>query len=566
MVMKTSRWPISKLPIAHLEPFPYHKGELYVELLDRLAKYVTQQLHPNLRQTVEHVVEEMEHIIANTHAKYVEGIQDFQRIHDAFMEDVNSALMALNDNAVSDLVDDPGSATGTSVRNILGNLDAAFDSYTETRGTVDIADYVGEPQTDTDISAQLQQANDDADAQQKKLVGSGEYRIDDTVHITAHADLGAMTLNAYIPNRPAIISGRGNLVLWRKTQVLPQVINRVYNNESNWSSVQGSIGVQLVNHNSCNITVPFVQNFWIGLDCIGRGGGYAYNTVNIGSLWHNERNHVLRSQHVNGVGYCNQNLFIGGRYLHSSSLVGENKPGTKHIHYEGRGGDTEGAANNNTFIGQSLEGAATEYAIDVERGNTNIHINNRYEFGNNVIFRGRSRTNRLIGGYGMQQIEITVEDPSIGFYNQWELPGTDVSIQRGMEIWSSNPDHEHPIFRISPAGRSIYMGVGVQPPARMRALSSNLWTFESDLSPDAEYTRQLDLGSGPRRWRNLVVESIQLDDALEIQNGTGEHPKPPLSGRIKLYAYGTGGGMQLRIMFPDGTHHRLVAQNDLPGE
>ena len=110
--MQTSRWPVSKLPIAHLKPFPYHKGELYVELLDRLAKYVTQQLHPNLRETVEHVVEEMEHIIADTHAKYVEGIQDFQRIHDAFMTDVNSALMALNDNAVTDLVSDPGSALG----------------------------------------------------------------------------------------------------------------------------------------------------------------------------------------------------------------------------------------------------------------------------------------------------------------------------------------------------------------------------------------------------------------------------------------------------------------------
>ena len=110
--MQTSRWPISKLPIAHLEPFPYHKGELYVELLDRLAKYVTQQLHPNLRETVEHVVEEMEHVIADTHAKYVDGIQDFQRIHDAFMTDVNSALMALNDQAVTDLVQDPGSALG----------------------------------------------------------------------------------------------------------------------------------------------------------------------------------------------------------------------------------------------------------------------------------------------------------------------------------------------------------------------------------------------------------------------------------------------------------------------
>ena len=120
--MQTSRWPISKLPIAHLEPFPYHKGELYVELLDRLAKYVTDQLHPNLRETVEEMVEELEHILALQHGKYVEGIQDFQRIHDAFMTDVNSALMALNDNAVTDLARDPGSVFGSYLQSTLNAI------------------------------------------------------------------------------------------------------------------------------------------------------------------------------------------------------------------------------------------------------------------------------------------------------------------------------------------------------------------------------------------------------------------------------------------------------------
>lgn len=128
--MQTSRWPISKLPIRHIEPFPYHKGELYVELLDRLAKYVTDQLHPNLRKTIEELVEELEQVLALQHNKYVEGVQDFQRIHDAFMEDVNSALMALNDNAVADLVDDPASALGTTLRALFPDK-AGFDILTQ---------------------------------------------------------------------------------------------------------------------------------------------------------------------------------------------------------------------------------------------------------------------------------------------------------------------------------------------------------------------------------------------------------------------------------------------------
>ena len=552
--MQTSRWPISKLPIAHLEPFPYHKGELYVELLDRLAKYVTDQLHPNLRKTVEHMVEELEHILAAQHGKYVEGIQDFQRIHDAFMEDVNSALMALNDNAVADLAEDPGSVFGSTLREL-------FALKGETGGYLDIADYAGPPQTDTDASADIQRANDEADEQGLRLFGAGEYRIDDTVRITADCDLSAMTLRSHISNRVSVMSGRENTVLFRKRQLLPKVINEVYDNGGNWSIVQGSIGVQLHNNNGCDITVPFVQNFWIGLDVLGRGGGNAYNTITLGSLWHNERNLVMRSQHVNGVGYSTQNLFIGGRFLHSTSLVGENAPGTKHIHYEGRAGDQEGAVNNCTFINCSLEGAATEYAIDFERGNTNQHINNRFEFGGWVIFRGRSRSNKLVGGYGLDHDRVEVEDSSIGFYNEWHTAGVSYSTQRGETIYSSNPAHEYPVYVNSPAGRSIYLGVGSTAPSRLRALSSNVWTLEAGLHPSEDYSRQVDLGSGARRWRNVVAERIQVDDAVEIQN-LGNHPEPPLSGRIKLYAYGSGSGMQLRIMFPDGTHQSVFTQNE----
>lgn len=126
--MRTSRWPISHLPISDITPFTYRDGETYLELLNRLSQYITEQLHPNLRKTVEHMVEEMEHILAAQHNKYVEGIQDFQRIHDAFMTDVNSALMALNDNAVTDLARDPGSAFGSYLQRTINALGDTIDS------------------------------------------------------------------------------------------------------------------------------------------------------------------------------------------------------------------------------------------------------------------------------------------------------------------------------------------------------------------------------------------------------------------------------------------------------
>ena len=113
----------------------------------------------------------------------------------------------------------------------------------------------------------------------------------------------------------------------------------------------------------------------------------------------------------------------------------------------------------------------------------------------------------------------------------------------------------------SPAGRSIYLGVGSSAPSRLRALSTNVWTLEAGLHPSEDYSRQVDLGSGARRWRNVVAERIQVDDAVEIQN-LGDHPEPPLSGRVKLYAYGSGAGMQLRVMFPDGSHKLLILQGD----
>ena len=169
--MKTSRWPISKLPIAHLEPFPYHKGELYVELLDRLAKYVTDQLHPNLRETVEHMVEELEHILALQHGKYVEGIQDFQAIHDAFMEDVNSALMALNDNASADLVQDPGSALGATLRELF---------HPKTRERVHVADYGARGDGVTDNTQAIRDAIAATPPGGTLVFGEGEYHVGDT--------------------------------------------------------------------------------------------------------------------------------------------------------------------------------------------------------------------------------------------------------------------------------------------------------------------------------------------------------------------------------------------------
>lgn len=107
------------IPVSNIVPLVFREGASLLELIHGLAKYVQDTLEPSLKHVVDNVVAEVESQMDDAKAGYVAGVQEFQRIHDAFMSDVNAKLVALNDGAVSDLVKDPTSMLGKILRDVF---------------------------------------------------------------------------------------------------------------------------------------------------------------------------------------------------------------------------------------------------------------------------------------------------------------------------------------------------------------------------------------------------------------------------------------------------------------
>jgi hypothetical protein len=107
------------VPVNQITPLTYRDGVTYIQMLTELSEYVKSILHPSLQHTVDELVSDVEAQMDQHHDQYVDGVQEFQRIHDAFMSDVNARLIALNDGAVSDLVRDDTSLLGQVLREIF---------------------------------------------------------------------------------------------------------------------------------------------------------------------------------------------------------------------------------------------------------------------------------------------------------------------------------------------------------------------------------------------------------------------------------------------------------------
>ena len=119
MVTKPTIWPNGRFGVPQITPYTYRDGQTLLELITALRDHVVDQLHPNLQKTIDQLVADVETEYEKSHDRYVAGVQEFQRIHDAFMADVNAKLMALNDDAVTSLVDDATSLLGRVLREIF---------------------------------------------------------------------------------------------------------------------------------------------------------------------------------------------------------------------------------------------------------------------------------------------------------------------------------------------------------------------------------------------------------------------------------------------------------------
>jgi len=251
----------------------------------------------------------------------------------------------------------------------------------------------------TDDTAAINAADAAAVAGGGRLHAEGTYKIASTVTVRSAVDMALATLN-YTGSGVALQVGDG-ASLHRKTFRLPSVIE-ANKPSSGWNA--GTVGVQVINCFTCTVyTPPRVFGFETGLNITGQAAGCAYNTFHIGHLDTNKRNLVLDAT---STGYCNQNLYLGGRFSHSSSEGTTAVSGARHIYF------TPGThpINNNLFLNPSVEGSVAEYQIDIDGGQYNIFINPRLEGGagfGTVRFGANADRNTIIGGYQQASAVVT---------------------------------------------------------------------------------------------------------------------------------------------------------------
>lgn len=153
---------------------------------------------------------------------------------------------------------------------------------------------------------------------------------------------------------------------------------------SNWAN-ESCVGVKLINVLSSDVTLEFVSSFTINVLFYGVGQ-CAYNRVNIGTLKDAKVQLELQAAGV-GVsepkygGFCNENVFTGGRFTVRSSEPTDNL--SKLSRYGVRismVGITNHPPNNNVFYKPSFElgapyliNGAECRAVVIERG-----VNNRF--------------------------------------------------------------------------------------------------------------------------------------------------------------------------------------------
>ena len=244
------------------------------------------------------------------------------------------------------------------------------------------------------------------------FIPHGIYKTSETITCSNPLYAQEATIN-YNGTGTALVIGdesEPGIVTARKKFSLPRVINKLRGSDG-WDST--SVGVKCVNLNTCELYVPFIQDFETGLLMYGYSQGCTYNTVNLGALWDNHKNLVMKADET---GWSNQTLFLNGRLQQSLNKGAvENDPDAKQILLMG---ENNGLTSNNTFINTSIEGYNVAlYRIDLS-GSYNHFYNLRNEthgdFISKVIYRHNSFRNHIQGGYHMHLLEEVFEGNSTG--------------------------------------------------------------------------------------------------------------------------------------------------------
>lgn len=179
---------------------------------------------------------------------------------------------------------------------------------------------------------------------------------------------------------------------------------------ADWSK-PNSVGVRLVNCNTCFIEIDQADGFAVGVQCMGDRQGFAYNHAVLGLIVNNRIGVDLTNQNS---GWCNENLFLNGRFgCYTGVNPGQSRYGVRITSVDGSYRNN----NNNVFVKPSFElnaseaGSAETLPILIEHGLQNAFVSCRTENSGPLLARllNESSENTFDIGYG-SEIGTAVEE------------------------------------------------------------------------------------------------------------------------------------------------------------
>ena len=162
-------------------------------------------------------------------------------------------------------------------------------------------------------------------------------------------------------------------------------LNVMKKTRSDWTDMS-VVGIRLINATTCDIDIIEATNFTVGVECIGIGKGFAYNTIRLGRLRDNylAMDFTNETSTTNQKGWCNENYILGGRIC---TLTTTNKDKNRYgIRITSKDG-TYVNNNGNLFEKISFELCPNEDIVDnldvvpvlIEYGRMNKFVECRHE-------------------------------------------------------------------------------------------------------------------------------------------------------------------------------------------
>lgn len=253
----------------------------------------------------------------------------------------------------------------------------------------------------TDDTDAINAAIDAIEVGQTLFFPAGTYNVDETISITTPINVQMDGTLSYTGSAAVPCLSIGSAGVYISNVQLALRATRA--TPSDWTD-EGSIAIKLINIYQSDINILSAQRHTIGLQCIGDTKGFAYNTVKLFLIYENKIGVDLTNANS---GWCNENLFIGGRFGQTSTT---NRTSDR---YGVRVTSADGSYlnnNNNVFLKPSfelgasaLQAPATEaIPVLIEHGASNSFLKARNENNSTTTIRAlnASSFNIMTTGYG----------------------------------------------------------------------------------------------------------------------------------------------------------------------